>query len=164
MRAIYAETLKTRLDDDGQLTGYLDEMINDCPSVRQDINALVDEIYTDAMVRDYWGGEESAIKRLSKHRARLCARSMVLSRVECLWDEFPDMVDQIYMALRKGSQSDVEAKLEAFDEQLARMAIACLNAAGFLQIDMEKTMRRLIADARGVRRKEPEAQDETTCD
>lgn len=160
MRAIHAETLKTRLDDDGQLSGYLDEMINDCPSVRPDINALVDEIYTDALMRAEWDGEEVALKGLSKLRAKWCARGMVMARIECLWDAFSGMIDEIYITMRKGSQSDVEAKLEAFDGQLAQMTIACLNAAGFLQIDMEKTMRKLIEEARGVRR----SADATTCD
>ena len=140
-RAIHAETLKTRLDDDGQLTGYLDEMINDCPSVRPDMNSAADEFFTEDTVEGKWLDLAEGLKGLGDMRRKWVARSGIAGELDDKTEELVNHVDVIFNAIRNGSQMDVRNAIDAFDAKMIDLLRYTLSAAGFLQIDVEKYMR-----------------------
>ena len=140
-RAIHAETLKTRLDDDGQLTGYLDEMINDCPSVRPDMNSAADEFFTEDTVEGKWLDFDEGLKGLNDMRRKWVARSGIAGELDDKTEELVNHVDAIFNAIRNGSQMDVRNAIDAFDEKMIDLLRYTLSASGFLQIDVEKCLR-----------------------
>ena len=140
-RAIHAETLKTRLDDDGQLTGYLDEMINDCPSVRPDMNSAADEFYTADLVKGDWETVEKSLEGLNDMRRKYTSRSKIAALFEDKAAELVDKEESIFIALRKGIHKDFQTSLEKYDEKIVALLRFGLSAAGFLQIDVEKCLR-----------------------
>ena len=140
-RAIHAETLKTRLDNDGQLTGYLDEMINDCPSVRPDMNSAADEFSTADLVKGDWEAVEKSLEGLNDMRRKYTSRSMIAALFDDKAAELADKADNVFTALRKGSHKDFQTSLEKYDEKLVELLRFGLSAAGFLQIDVEKYLR-----------------------
>ena len=149
MRAIHAETLKTRLYDDGMLTGYLEEQINDCPAVSPSINSIVDEVYTDSIMRGVWEraedalGKDATLKRMS-NKCGLCA-----GRIKEDADGLCDRVDEIYTALRKGSRADFNKAVENYKAAWGKLLVQMFACAGFLQLDAEKIMREQIQFGRG---------------
>lgn len=140
-RAIHAETLKTRLDNDGQLTGYLDEMINDCPSVRPDMNSAADEFFTKDTVEGKWLDFEAGLKGLNEMRRKWVARSGIAGDLDDKAVELANHVDAIFNAICRGSQMDVQNAIDAFDAKMIDLLRYTISAAGFLQIDVEKYLR-----------------------
>ena len=140
-RAIHAETLKARLDDDGHLSGYLDEMINDCPSVKPDLNSVVDEVFTADIVNGKWKTEEETLERLTMLRKEWRKRSACAGRLDDAMDALPECIDSIFLKLQKGSRAEFQAELEKFDTSLIAILRTVLSCAGFLHIDVEKYLR-----------------------
>lgn len=143
-RAIHAETLKTRLDNDGQLTGYLDEQINDCPTVRPDMNSLVDEMYTDSLVRGVWEDAEKGLDGQTDMRKKYLKRSLCTSMIMQGAEGLVEAVDEIYTAMRKGTHAEYDKAVENYNDAWGKIEATILSCAGYLQIDAEKILRERI--------------------
>lgn len=147
-RAIHAETLKTRLDNDGQLTGYLDEQINDCPSVRPDLNSLVDEVYTDSLVRGVWEDAEKGLTGQTDMRRKYIKRSVCTSAIMQGAEGLVEAVDKIYTAMRKGMHGEYDRAVENYNDAWGKLEATVLSCAGYLQIDAKKSLRKQMPGKR----------------
>lgn len=149
-RAIHAETLKTRLNNDGQLTGYLDELINDCPSVRPDLNSLVDELYTDSLVRGEWEAADKGLVGQTDMRKKYLKRSLCTSMLMQEAEALVEAVDGIYTAMRKGSHAEYDKAVENYNAAWGKLEAKVLSCAGYLQIDAEKYLRQMLRRTRAT--------------
>lgn len=145
-RAIHAETLKTRLDNDAMLTGYLDEMINDCPSVRPDTNSLADEVFTVSVVNGDLEGVERELKGLTGASWQWYARHICAGGLANLSRELNGATERIYNELRKTQGSTVQAEISEWNDWLVDALVQILCTARFLHIDVERILRRKMKE------------------
>lgn len=145
-RAIHAETLKTRLDNDAMLTGYLDEMINDCPSVRPDTNSLADEVFTVAVVNGELEDVERELKGLTGASWQWYARHIFTGGLANISRDLNGAAEKIYNELRKTQGSTAQEAMAEWNDRMVDALVQILCTARFLHIDVERILRRKMKE------------------